>query len=140
MKYLLLPFFAWLVCGSLKFVINFLRSKCSFNKAWELIGYGGFPSTHSAILSSAVFFAGFSMGFDSPVFLVGLGTLLIVIMDAHGLRRKVGSQAKAINELRAAIGIQAPPLRERMGHSWLEIFGGLVVGMCLSALVFFCLC
>ena len=132
MKYILLPFLAWVTAGCLKFAINFLRAGGSREKARQLIGYGGFPSTHTAVLSSVVFFAGFTLGFTSPVFTLGLGALVILVIDAHGLRRKVGEQARAINELRRAVGIEKEPLRERMGHSWGEIGGGLVAGAVLG--------
>lgn len=131
-KDIAVPFVALAVCGSLKFVVNFIRAGGSIAEARRLIGYGGFPSTHTAVLSSAVFFAGFTLGFDTPVFTLGLGTLVILVMDAHGLRQKVGVQAKAINELRRAVGIEGAPLRERMGHAWHEIGGGLAVGLAVG--------
>ena len=129
---ILLPFVAWWVSGSLKFFVNFLRAGGSLAEARRPVGYGGFPSTHTATLSSTAFFVGFTLGFDTPFFVLGLGTLIILIMDARNLRRKVGQHAAAINELRQAVGIKAPPLRARMGHSYPEIAGGLAVGAALG--------
>lgn len=130
-KYILLPFLSWWVSGGLKFFVNFLRTG-SIEGARHLIGYGGFPSTHTATLSSTVFFVGFTTGFDTPLFTLSLGTLVILIMDAHNLRQKVGAQAKAINDLRRVVGIEAPPLRERMGHTYPEITAGLAVGAAMG--------
>ena len=48
-SYLLAPFAAWLAAGCLKFAINSLRAG---KPAFGLIGYGGMPSNHSAIVSS----------------------------------------------------------------------------------------
>lgn len=131
-RYFLLPFAAWWASGALKFAVNFLRAHgggaARLAEARRLVGYGGFPSTHTATLSSVVWFAGFRAGFDTPLFTLGLGALVVLIMDAHNLRRKVGAQAAAINELRRVVGIEAPPLRERMGHTYPEIAGGLAVG------------
>ncbi len=130
MKYILLPFVAWLVAGCLKFFVNYLRHG---SEAGKLIGYGGFPSTHTTVLSSVVFFTGFHEGFYTPIFSLGLGGLLILIIDAHGLRRKVGQQAQIINQLQYKLyGNNINKLRERMGHSWLEILGGLALGFCLG--------
>lgn len=123
MKYILLPFAAWITAGSLKFAINFMRNG---KKAKDLIGYGGFPSTHTTILSSCVFLLGFSEGFTTPIFNLALGVLLINIIDAHGLRRHVGLHAKEINKAHNA------NLRERMGHSYFEILGGMVLGAVLG--------
>lgn len=134
LRCILLPFVAWWVAGGLKFVVNFFREGCSLAGARRMVGYGGFPSTHTATLLSTVFFVGFTAGFDSPLFALGMGTLVILIMDAHGLRRHVGRQAEAINELRKAVGIDQPPLRERMGHTYPEIAGGLAVGAAMGYL------
>lgn len=130
MKYILLPFIAWITAGSCKFLLNYLRHG---REAGKLIGYGGFPSTHTTVLSSVVFLTGFQEGFYSPLFSFGLGTLLILIIDAHGLRNKVGLQAKIINQLQQKLyGNNVILLREHMGHSWLEIFGGLLLGIFLG--------
>ena len=124
MIYVLMPFLAWGTAGCLKFVINYLR----FGKrAKSLIGYGGFPSTHTTIMSSVVFLAGFQEGFATPLFSLGMGALLVLVIDAHGLRRKVGEQAQVLNTLQ-----DYKKLRERMGHSWKEICGGLVLGVLLG--------
>lgn len=137
MMYILLPFLAWGIAGCCKFAVNTLRHG---HEAKQLIGYGGFPSTHTTVLSSVVFFAGWQFGWQSPVFTLGLGALVILIIDAHGLRRKVGEQAAVLNRLQRKVDPEhVVLLRERMGHSWLEIGGGLALGAFLSWLAcFFC--
>lgn len=126
MKYFLLPFAAWIVSGTLKFFVNVARNG-GFSNAKKLIGYGGLPSTHTAIISSAVFFYGFSEGFFNATFTLGLSVMMLFIMDAHNLRIKVGKHAEILNTLQDKV-----KLRERMGHTWLEIFCGLIVGMSLG--------
>lgn len=126
MKYILLPFAAWVVSGSLKFLVNAVRFG-GLENAKKLIGYGGLPSTHTAIISSAVFFYGFSEGFFNATFTLGLSVMMLFIMDAHNLRRKIGVHAEILNVLQDKI-----KLRERMGHTWLEIFCGLIVGLILA--------
>lgn len=123
MKYILLPFAAWIISGSIKFLINEIR----YGKGRELQGYGGLPSTHTSIISSAVFFYGFSEGFFTPTFTLGLSVLLLFIMDAHNLRIKVGKHAEILNTLQDKV-----KLRERMGHTWLEIFCGLILGAAIG--------
>ena len=132
LKYILFPFVAWIACGSIKFAINFIRAGFDLHKARQLIGYGGFPSTHTTVVSSAVFFIGFEHGFDSSIFSLALAILIIVIMDAHGLRRNVGWHAEILNQI--APDKKRIPLRERMGHSYFEISGGLVLGFFLANL------
>lgn len=130
-SYALTPFFAWLVAGGLKFAVNSLRAG---KLAFGLIGYGGLPSNHSAIVSSMTALIALREGMDHPAFGVALTLAFIVILDAASLRRQVGKQAQAINRL--ARGDDAHPLlRERMGHSRLEIGAGIAVGIAVAVVV-----
>ena len=134
MKYILLPFVAWLIAGSCKYAINYFRVG---SKAKALIGYGGFPSTHTTVLSSVVSLCAFENGTDNPLFSLALASLVILVIDAHGLRRKVGEQAAVINKLILISKIDdVKPLREKMEHSWLEIFGGLILGTLIGYFAF----
>ncbi|WP_272946035.1 divergent PAP2 family protein [Vibrio mexicanus] len=49
-SYIVTPFFAWLLTGILKFFFNSITEK---RLAFDLIGYGGFPSNHSSIVASS---------------------------------------------------------------------------------------
>lgn len=129
-SYLITPFLAWLVAGSCKFAINCLRER---RLAFDLIGYGGLPSNHSAITGSMVVLIALKEGIDTPAFGVALTLAYIVILDAGSLRRQIGRHAQAINRLASK---QARPLRERVGHSPLEIAAGLLVGGATAALVY----
>ncbi|MEA3404141.1 MAG: divergent PAP2 family protein [Pseudomonadota bacterium] len=129
--YLITPFVTWLVAGSSKFVINSIRAK---QWAFGLIGYGGMPSNHSAIVSSMAALIAFKEGIDHPAFGVAIALAFIVLLDANSLRRQVGKQAQAINALQTDDG--APILRERMGHTKAEIAGGVVTGVVVAYLLF----
>ena len=130
-KYALMPILAWFAAGSLKFMINYIRFQ---KQAVSLIGNGGFPSTHTTIVSSTVFLIGLSEGFSAPIFGLGVAVLMITIIDALGIRRAVGKQAKAINEYMLAEDNSKAMLRERQGHSLAEVSGGLVLGLLLAYL------
>ncbi len=130
-SYALTPFLAWLVAGVLKFGINSLRHG---KLAFGLIGYGGLPSNHSAIVSSMAMLIALHDGIQHPAFGVALTLAFIVILDAASLRRQVGKQAQAINRL-AQQDETHIPLRERMGHSRLEITAGIAVGIGVAAVV-----
>ncbi|WP_235941263.1 divergent PAP2 family protein [Paenibacillus puerhi] len=118
--YALAPLIGWLVAGSLKFAINHLR----YGNARERIGNGGFPSTHTTIVATTAALIGFGEGFDSAAFGLGVAVVFIVIIDATGLRRHVGRHAEALNGLRP----EGRKLRVSMGHSALEVIGGLALG------------
>jgi hypothetical protein len=131
LSYLLAPFIAWLVAGTLKFLVNSVKSG---HLAFGLIGYGGFPSNHSAIVSSAAALIAFKEGLAHPAFGVGLTLAFIVILDASSLRRQVGKQAVMINRLADQEHFHSP-LRERIGHTPFEIIGGVGVGIAVAAVL-----
>ena len=124
LSYLATPFFAWLVAGCTKFAINTIRAK---RLAFDLIGYGGMPSNHSSIVSSAAAIIAFNEGLQAPALVVALALAFVVILDASGLRQQVGKHAKAINVLDKYKAEE--PLRERMGHTRLEILAGIGIGI-----------
>lgn len=130
-SYALTPFLAWLVAGVLKFIINSLQVG---RLAFGLIGYGGLPSNHSAIVSSMAALVALREGPSHPAFGVALTLTFIVILDAGSLRRQVGKQAETINRL-AGEDKTHTPLRERMGHSRLEIVVGTTVGIMVAVAV-----
>ena len=127
--YLITPFAAWFVAGISKFVINSIRAR---QLAFGLIGYGGLPSNHSAIVSSMVMLIALKEGIDHPAFGVALTVAFIVMLDANSLRRQVGKHAEKINQLQH----DASPLRERIGHTRVEILAGIGVGCLVAYLLY----
>ena len=123
MAYAIAPLLAYLLAGSLKFLVNSVRLG---RLATAEIGLGGFPSTHTAIVSSVLVLVALREGFASPAFGVSAALTLVVVIDAVDLRRKLGRHASAINTLLAGSGSE--PLRERTGHSLAEVLGGFAVG------------
>lgn len=130
-SYALTPFLAWFVAGILKFAVNSIRARAL---AFGLIGYGGLPSNHGAIVSSMAALIALKVGVDEPAFGVALTLAFIVMLDASSLRRQIGRQATALNKL-AESSPGYHPLRERMGHTPLEISAGIVVGIAVAAAV-----
>lgn len=130
-SYALTPFLAWLVAGLMKFLINSIKAK---KLAFGLIGYGGLPSNHTAIVSSITALIAFKEGIGHPTFGVAVTLAFIVMLDANSLRLQVGKHAVAINKLAAEIE-EHQHLRERMGHTLLEIVAGIVVGGAVAATV-----
>jgi acid phosphatase family membrane protein YuiD len=135
-QYLITPFVAWFIAGALKFLINSLIAK---KAATHLIGYGGLPSNHSAIVSSMAALIGLREGIAHPAFGVAVTLAFIVMLDASSLRRQIGKQAAALNQLVKQQDPSSPQLRERMGHSAVEISAGVTVGILVALTVnYFC--
>lgn len=130
-SYTLTPFFAWLLAGILKFCLNSLIAK---KWSFDLIGYGGLPSNHSAIVSSMATLIALKEGVAHPAFGVALTLAFIVILDASSLRKQVGKHAVTLNKL-AAADPSHTALRERIGHSKTEIVAGVLVGMVVALFI-----
>lgn len=131
LSYAFTPFLAWLVAGMTKFLINSVKAK---QLAFGLIGYGGLPSNHSAIVSSMAALIALKEGIDHPAFGVAMTVAFIVMLDANSLRDQVGKHAETINRLTAS-STERPALRERMGHTRIEIAAGILVGIGVAAVV-----
>jgi acid phosphatase family membrane protein YuiD len=129
--YALTPFLAWLVAGVLKFIINSIKAK---QLAFGLIGYGGLPSNHSAIVSSMVALIALKEGIGHPAFGVAITLAFIVVLDANSLRQQVGKHAAVINKLATEVP-DYQSLRERMGHTRMEIAAGIATGIAIAAAV-----
>ncbi len=125
--YLAAPFAAWLTAGTLKFALNSWRLRAP---AFKQIGLGNFPSNHSTIVSTIAALIGLREGLG-PVFGLALALAFVVVLDALDLRRKLGQHAAAINALTQGAG----ELRERLGHTPVEVAGGVALGLALGALL-----
>ena len=125
LAYLIVPFLAWLLAGSTKFTVNSLKAR---RLAFDLIGYGGMPSNHTAIVTSIAGLIALREGFTEPAFGLAVALAFIVMLDASSLRKQVGRQAQVLNQVAESLGKPAG-LRERMGHSRLELLAGAVVGV-----------
>ena len=130
--YLITPFMTWLIVGFLKFLINSLKIR---QFAFRLIGYGGMPSNHSAIVSSITSLIFLDKGINDPAFGVALALSFIVLLDAKSLRGEIGLHAKAINKINKASKSKTI-LRERIGHSFFEIASGCFVGISVSYVIY----
>ena len=128
-SYLVTPALTWLVVGPIKFLINSARQR---RWAFNLVGNGGFPSNHSAVVTSMATLIALREGLGHPAFGVAVTLCFIVMIDANSLRQHVGRQAAAINRLDTS-GVK--PLRERMGHTLVEIGGGIATGIGMGFLI-----
>lgn len=126
--YLFTPFCAWVIAGGLKFLVNSIKSK---RLAFHQIGYGGMPSSHSAIVCSVASIVAFREGIESSSFVVAIALAFIVMMDAMDLRRKIGQHAERLNQLAPDL----PKLRERVGHSPVEVLAGVLTGIFTATLI-----
>lgn len=127
---------AWFIAQILKPPVEYLR-KGRWNWGY-LLSAGGMPSSHSALMVGAALGIGLHDGFNSPVFTIAIAITMIVVYDAAGVRREAGRHAEKINilinELLSGHPISDKELREVIGHTPLEVLGGVILGIVVSFL------
>jgi len=126
----------------LKLPLEYIR-----NKEWDwslLISTGGMPSSHSAVVTAAAAGVGHYVGFDTPLFGLAFAIATVVIYDATNIRRQAGFHAHQINRIIKEIFIEKvkpveefEELREVLGHSPVEAFGGVLLGILVSLIIWY---
>ena len=122
---------ACLASQSIKILLGTIRLK-RFDFRW-LIGTGGMPSTHAAGVTALSTTIGLRDGFDSSAFAVAVAFTVITLFDAQGVRRWSGRQAQVLNKMMEDMyfkrRIQEQRLKELLGHTPMEVIGGMAVGL-----------
>src|SRR3989344_49989 len=133
-SYLIIPLIVVISSQAIKLLTDSIKGNFDFKNL--LISYGGMPSGHTAFSVSITTLVGLHYGIDAPIFAIAAVFTILVIRDALGFRNVLGNQAKLFNKLRqrlpASDVADLPPFREQFGHSFLEVFGGIVWGIGLT--------
>ncbi|MGM9946668.1 divergent PAP2 family protein [Floccifex sp.] len=100
---------------------------------------GGFPSSHSSTVTSLTLAVGITEGFDSSIFAITCVFSFIVMYDACHVRYYSGKNIELtqhlIQDLRTITGlhfddpIYQEKLKTILGHKFVEVFGGLILGL-----------
>ena len=133
-KVLLIPFGAWFVAQAIKLLIALVRDRrLDFS---YFISMGGMPSAHSALVCALATTIGLREGPQSPFFAISLFFAAIVMYDAAGVRKTVGTQSTMLNKILDELFKGRPVFEQRfkefIGHSRLEIFVGAILGILLA--------
>jgi acid phosphatase family membrane protein YuiD len=143
MPYYLEPIVVPILCGLLAQVIKLATDQIKGNLNWYNImnDYGGMPSSHTAMVVALATEMYLFEGFYTPFFAIALVVCIIVIRDALGFRIQVGIQSFVLNKIIKQLPLKdvekekLPLLKERMGHSIREVFGGAAIGIILPFLI-----
>ena len=126
----------WFIAQSTKAIVLTIKQKKFRFDLYSLPG--GFPSSHSATVSGLATAVGMISGFDSVPFAIAIILAFFMIYDAKVIRGAAGKQAQSLNILiemyNEEEGEEMNKLRERLGHSMVEILGGIIIGI-LSAIL-----
>ena len=123
---------------ALKVVIDLMRTR-RFNLL-RFFDNGGMPSSHTSLVTTLTVGVWRYAGADSSLFSVTLIFSMYFVFEAAGLRQEVGNQARVLNELadelRQTHHVDRARLKELVGHTWGEVFGGFLVGLAVAWIAF----
>ena len=127
----------------LKTVVYYYRTgKWDFH--WVLAS-GGFPSSHSSTVTALSLSIGIQEGFDSAIFAVTTIFSFIVMYDACHVRYYSGKNIELtqqlVKDLREMTGlhfddpIYQEKLKNVLGHKFVEVIGGFVIGLAVPLIL-----
>lgn len=135
-KYLYIPFLVWFCIQIFKVIYDLITTK-KFNFK-RIMGAGGMPSSHSAVVTCLSTLIGKSEGVDTPIFAVSVIFAMIVMYDAAGVRRAAGKQAHLLNKIVETPGLSGMEVQERLvevlGHTPLQVLVGATIGIVVGVL------
>ena len=137
---LIVAIFASLISQVIKLFIEFFRQK-KFNLR-VLVGTGGMPSAHSALVSALATGVGQESGWDSNQFAIATLFAVIVMYDAAGVRQAAGKQARILNQIIDELfqdghKFNEDRLKELLGHTPFQVIVGLFLGISIACLAQF---
>lgn len=130
-KYIIIPILTWFFIQLFKLVYDLVTTK-KFNFK-RILGAGGMPSSHSAVVVSLATMIGKDIGVDSPLFAISLLFAFIVMYDAAGVRRAAGKQARLLNKIVQTPGLSGLQVQEKLvevlGHTPMQVVVGAIIGI-----------
>ena len=137
-KLLWIPLITWLLVQLFKLIWEIITNRKGKINFKRIIGAGGMPSSHTACITSLATSIGVTEGFGSATFALAAVFSFIVMYDAAGVRRAAGKQARVLNKIIENDGEEInvnEKLVEFLGHTPIEVFVGLLVGICMGLLL-----
>ena len=136
-KYIYIPILLWFGIQLFKLLYDLVTTK-KFNFK-RILGAGGMPSSHSAVVTSLATLIGKNIGVGTPMFAMALIFAFVVMYDAAGVRRAAGKQARLLNIIVETPGLSGLEVSERLvevlGHTPLQVVVGAVIGV-VAGLIF----
>jgi acid phosphatase family membrane protein YuiD len=134
-------FSAWIIAQILKVFTGVFKEQ-RFHLKNLLFGTGGMPSSHTASVSALATSIVITEGFGSPLFAIAGLLLMVVMIDATGVRQETGRQSKALNIILEELFTDPPKeinrhFKELVGHTPLQVFFGFLTGILVAILLHF---
>jgi len=136
-KLIIVPILVWFCIQTFKVIYDLVKTR-KFNFK-RIMGAGGMPSSHTAVVTSLATLIGKIYGTDSAVFALSVVFACVVMYDAAGVRRAAGKQAKLLNKIIETPGLSSVQVTERLvevlGHSPKQVFVGAIIGIVVGLIV-----
>ena len=130
-KYIYVPFLLWFGIQLFKLIYDLVKTK-KFNFK-RILGAGGMPSSHSAVVTSLATLIGKYEGVGTPIFALSFIVAFVVMYDACGVRRAAGKQAALLNKLVETPGLTGVQVSEKLvevlGHTPVQVIVGALIGI-----------
>ena len=135
-KYLYIPLIVWFSVQIFKVIYELIKTK-KFNFK-RIMGAGGMPSSHSAVVTTLAAMIGKNEGFETSIFAMSVIFALVVMYDAAGVRRAAGKQATLLNKIVQTPGLSSVQVHEKLvevlGHTPLQVIVGAIIGITVGLL------
>ena len=130
-RYLIVPIVLWFCIQSFKVIWDLIVDhKFNFKR---ILGAGGMPSSHSAIVTALSTMIAREYGLESPIFAIAIIFSAVVMYDAAGVRRAAGKQAELLNKIVETPGLTSVQMSEKLvevlGHTPIQVFVGAAMGI-----------
>ena len=136
-KCIYIPLILWFLIQTFKVLTDLVVNRKLNVK--RIIGAGGMPSSHSAVVCSLAACIGKEYGFDSGIFAISVVMAFVVMYDAAGVRRAAGKQAKILNKILETPGMTTLEVQEKLvevlGHTPIQVFVGAVLGVIVGGIL-----
>ncbi len=134
-EYIIIPFITLYLSQLAKEIFTHKH----FSLSRFILGYGGMPSSHAALMASLLYVTAMGEGFDSAAFAITLFFASVVLRDAIGIRFTLGGHGKAINKLIKSLPDKEEYLfkhqAEIHGHTPAEVAVGFIFGLVVTFLL-----
>ena len=136
-KYIYVPLLLWFFIQLFKLLYDLVKTK-KFNFK-RILGAGGMPSSHSAVVTSLATLIGKYEGVDTPLFALSFMVAFVVMYDACGVRRAAGKQAALLNKLVETPGLTGVQVSEKLvevlGHTPVQVLVGALIGIVAGLII-----
>ena len=133
-KYIYIPFLLWFGIQLFKLIYDLITTK-KFNFK-RIMGAGGMPSSHSAVVVGLATLIGKYEGVNSAIFGLAFIVAFVVMYDACGVRRAAGKQAALLNKLVETPGLTGVQVSEKLvevlGHTPIQVIVGALIGVVIG--------